>query len=361
MARILVLTNMYPSKKYPHYGVFVLNTVEILKQDGHQVKVISKPKNDSKIMRLMNYIFFYMHGILSSLFGHYDYVYGHYISHISYMVKIIHQLKPKMKIVLNAHGNDVVIEEDWMYKNKQRSAMVLPLANKIVVPSEYFKKVMIEQYQIEEDKIVLYPSGGVDLSVIHKKDPAEAKKALKLDSDTSYLGYVSRIEAHKGWEIFVKMAQLLKEQGDSRKFIMVGTGEQEKELTQLITACNLEKEIIRIPFISQAELTNVYNALDYFVFPTYRKSESLGLVGLEAMACETIMIAANNYGPTSYIQDGENGYFFESRNVLDLVCKINMVDALSVEEKQKIQQAALATAKTYETNVTAPIIRQVFK
>lgn len=361
MARILVLTNMYPSKKYPHYGVFVLNTVELLKQDGHQVNVISKPKNDSKIMRLIDYILFYMHGIFSCVFGHYDYVYGHYISHISYLVKIIHYLRPKIKIVLNAHGNDVVIEEEWMYKNEQRSAMILPLADKIVVPSEYFKKVMAEQYHIKEDKIVLYPSGGINLSIIHKKDPVEAKKALHLDSNTHYLGYVSRIEAHKGWEIFVKMAQLLKEQGDPRKFVMVGTGDQEKELTQIITACHLEEDIIRIPFISQAELANVYSALDYFIFPTYRKSESLGLVGLEAMACETIVIAANNYGPTSYIEDGQNGYFFESQNVLDLVCKIKMMDALSDIEKQKIQQAALGTAKAYETNATAPIIRQIFK
>ena len=79
------------------------------------------------------------------------------------------------------------------------------------------------------------------------------------------------------------------------------------------------------------------------------------------MACETIVIAANNYGPTSYIEDGQNGYFFESQNVLDLVCKIKMMDALSDIEKQKIQQAALGTAKAYETNATAPIIRQIFK
>ena len=53
----------------------------------------------------------------------------------------------------------------------------------------------------------------------------------------------------------------------------------------------------------QEYLVNIYNSLDIFVFPTYRKSESLGLVGLEAMACETLVIASNNYGPTDYIKD----------------------------------------------------------
>lgn len=361
MAKILVITNMYPSKKYPHYGVFVQNTAEILKQKGHQVKVISKPKNDSKVMRLVDYILFYLHGIISVLFGHYDYIYGHYISHISYLIKIIHCLKPRLKIVLNAHGNDVVIEEDWMYKNEKRSAMVIPLVDTIIVPSQYFKHVMMDQYHVEENKIILYPSGGVNLSIMNKKDPVNAKKALSLDINTRYLGYVSRIEAHKGWEIFVKMAQLLKQKHDPRKFIMVGAGDQEKELTELIKACGLEEDIIRIPFISQSELANVYSALEYFIFPTYRKSESLGLVGLEAMACEAIVITADNYGPTSYIVDKENGYFFESRNVLDLVYKIEEIDQLNEDEKQKIRDAAYQTAKAYEMNATATVIEDVFK
>ena len=37
MEKILLISNMYPSKKYKHYGVFVQNTAQILKNNGYKV------------------------------------------------------------------------------------------------------------------------------------------------------------------------------------------------------------------------------------------------------------------------------------------------------------------------------------
>ena len=65
---------------------------------------------------------------------------------------------------------------------------------------------------------------------------------------------------------------------------------------------------------TQKELALFYSAIDIFCFPTYRKSDSLGLVGLEAMACGCIVIASNMAGPTSYIKNQENGFFFKPRD-----------------------------------------------
>ena len=74
--------------------------------------------------------------------------------------------------------------------------------------------------------------------------------------------------------------------------------------------------------VSQDELLDIYNSLEVFIFPTYRKSESLGLVGLEAMACERFLIASKNYGPTDYIIDNKNGFMFKPKNEIDLKNKI---------------------------------------
>ena len=41
MEKILLISNMYPSKKYKHYGVFVQNTASILKNNGYQVDAVS--------------------------------------------------------------------------------------------------------------------------------------------------------------------------------------------------------------------------------------------------------------------------------------------------------------------------------
>ena len=35
MKKILVISNMYPSKEYPHYGIFVKHTAKILHDAGN--------------------------------------------------------------------------------------------------------------------------------------------------------------------------------------------------------------------------------------------------------------------------------------------------------------------------------------
>lgn len=361
MKKILVISNMYPSKKYPHYGVFIENTVKLLQKNNYIVDVVSLPKHDSIIMKILDYIIFYSLSIFKGLFLNYDYIYGHYISHISYPIRIIHKFKPNLNIVLNVHGNDIIIEEAWMHKNEQRSSSVLPIATTVIAPSNYFKKQLIHLYQVPENKIVLYPSGGIDSTVFYPKDSIQAKQELGLDVNTNYIGYVSRVDAHKGWEVFVEMAYDLVKKGDLRKFIIVGSGDQDQQLDELIKKYHLEDAIIRFPLVSQKVLVNVYNSLEYFIFPTYRKSESLGLVGLEAMACGCICIVANNYGPTSYLTDGLNGYFFESKSMVNLVHRIESIDCLTHSQKALIKRAAIKTARQYDVNVTAKDILKVFE
>ena len=81
MEKILLISNMYPSKKYKHYGVFVQNTASILKNNGYQVDVSALKKKDSNLGKLGGYLSFYIKSIFLCLFHRYDYLYAHYISH----------------------------------------------------------------------------------------------------------------------------------------------------------------------------------------------------------------------------------------------------------------------------------------
>lgn len=361
MKKILVVTNMYPSKKYPHYGVFIENTVKLLRNNGYIVDVVSLKKHDSKLWKVIDYLQFFIVSIFKGWLHHYDYLYGHYVSHIVIPIKCLSILKPNMNIVLNVHGNDVVMEEEWMYRNEKRSAMILPLANTIIAPSMYFKKQLVNLYHVDPTKIVLYPSGGVDCSIFKPQNQLESKRILGLDKNVEYIGYISRVDAHKGWEIFVEMGYELSKNNDTRKLILVGSGDQNKELEQLIHFYHMEDKIIRFPLVDQATLVHIYNSLEYFIFPTYRKSESLGLVGLEAMACGCICIIANNYGPTSYLVDGENGFFFASKSTTNLVHRIHSIDQISKQEKEIIKNNAINTAKQYDVCHTSSILLDVFK
>ena len=118
------------------------------------------------------------------LFHHYDYLYAHYISHCALLIKIIKKLKPSIKVIVNVHGNDVV--------------PTLPLIDLCIVPSSYYQKVMMEQYGLNEDKIKIFPSGGINFDVFQEIE--NAKEKLHLDPNKKCIGYIGRYEKRKGFK-----------------------------------------------------------------------------------------------------------------------------------------------------------------
>lgn len=360
--KILLVSNNYPSKKYKQYGSFVKNTEEVLKDNGFIVDKVVITKQDNIIFKIISYIRMNIMVILKGIFNNYDYIYAHYISHTGFGPIFLKKTSANIKIIFNAHGYDVVSDYDKS-KNVKKSKKYLKYAYKVVVPSEYYKDVMINDYKINEKKIFIYPSGGVDTNLFKKIDKKEAKKEAKLSSKYNYIGYVSKLEKNKGYDIFLQAISILKNNKELKnyKYLIVGSGSEEDKFRDMVKSLELEDYLEIRNLVSQEELINIFNSLDIFVFPTYSKSESLGLVGLEAMSCEVLVITSNKYGPTSYLVDNTNGLFFEKENAEDLANKILKMLNLNKEAEKKMKLKARETALKYDTFKTKNIILDVFK
>jgi len=169
--------------------------------------------------------------------------------------------------------------------------------------------------------------------------------------DLEYYCFASRIDEKKGWDILVEAINILKSRDpnffNNRKFIIIGSGSCEKRLNNLIEKYELEEMIIRVDMVSREVLSMYFSISKWFIFPTYMESESLGLVGIEAMASGTPIIASNFAGPTTYVKDGVNGYFFEVKNYMSLVDKILLTSKLNNKEYLEICKNALNTAKQF--------------
>lgn len=356
MKKILIISNMYPSKKYKHYGVFVENTAEILRENGYKITVSALKKKDTKITKLIGYSWFYFKTIVIALFRKYDYLYAHYISHCALLIKIIKKIKPNIKVVVNVHGNDVVPENEHDEKFIPMVKEILPMIDMCIAPSEYFRKIMIDQYHLREEIVKVFPSGGVNRNVFKPFD--HCKSIFDLDEEKIVIGYVGRYEIRKGWEVFLEAIHLLEDR-NRYQFVMVGTGEEEDQADEMIKKYHLN--VKKMHMLNQKNLAKLYSAIDIFCFPTYRKSESLGLVGLEAMACGAITIASNMAGPTSYIENNKNGFLFKPCDSQDLKAKIEYVLHLSQTEKEKIRNNAYGTVKKYDVDRISHILPEIFE
>ncbi len=361
--KILLVSNMYPSDKYKHYGIFVKNVEELLINNGFLVDRVVMTKHPGKITKIFSYMKLYIHTIWKSLFNNYDYIYVHFISHSSLGAVISKITSKNVKLILNAHGNDVLADMDFEKKNEERSKKYIKYADSVVVPSNYYKNVIKTKYNYNEDKIYVYPSGGVDTNRFIKTNQKDAKKTLSLSDKYSYIGYVSRIEKNKGYDVFLKAIKELvdKDKITNEKFLVVGGGLEEDKFNELVKDLGIKDYLEIRNMVSQEELINIYNSLDIFVFPTYRQSESLGLVGLEAMACETLVIASNNYGPTDYVVNNKNGKFFKPQDYKDLANKILEMKKMNNEETNKMKKKARETAMKYDSKNTKDMLLKVFK
>ena len=360
--KILLISNMYPSKSNPGYGIFVKNTYDSLLKK-YDVDKITISKHNNVLTKLFAYIYLHGRTFLTLLFVHYDFVYIHFVSHSSLGAMLAKPFVGKTKYVFNVHGNDIVADTKKDEKNIKRSHSYLYKANQVIVPSNYYADVVEKEYDVKKTDITVYPSGGIDLSLFHNIDKNEAKEYMNLDSKTNYIGYISRIEKDKGYDTFIEAIKVLSEDKkyNKYKFIIAGTGSEKPILDKLIKDNKLYDRVVIIDNIERDTIPYLYNALDMFVFPTRRKSESLGLVGLEAMACETPLISSDAKGPLSYVKDKKNAYVFKQDDYNALVETINTVKGLSSDALKKLENNALKTAQEYDSTTMDSVLYKAFR
>ncbi|MDT0606245.1 glycosyltransferase family 4 protein [Croceitalea rosinachiae] len=339
---------MFPSDNDPLFGIFVKNfRLELEKQEvDFSRSVLIRGKTKSPLKKLFKYLVHYLK-IIQIFFGFkYDLIYLHYLTHHIPILLPLIMLK-RRPLVINVHGSDIIGLKNQKLLNIAAKIILLRI-DLLVVPTIYFKEKVLSLYPfISKNRVFVSPSGGVDLQKFHTLP-------LKKDRDrTLTLGFVSRLTEDKGWRIFLNSILILKRDKIKIKAIIVGKGESENEILSKIKKDNLKKEIDFLGFVPQNELINIYNSIDLYIFPTYREAESLGLTGIEAMACGTPVIASNIAGPSTYIRHNVNGFLFPPKDSEALVKEIKKYIDMSQEERLRICQSALKTAQEYSQSTVA--------
>lgn len=343
---IMVVSNMYPDSKNPSYGIFVKRFCEQLDLLGVDYKISVMKRNDKAYMKIINYALFYISTFFRIILGDFDKVYIHYASHSSLPVILASFIK-KIKIYVNVHGSDVIPQNSKQEKMQKYTRYIIDKSYRVIVPSEYFKEVVKNKYNISEKKIFILPSGGIDTNLFHKMH-REKSNELRL-------GYVGRIVTGKGWDTLIKA---LSDLNIKNELIIVGDGPQVKEMKSQLKESKIKYKLYKLK--PQDELVDIYNSIDVLIFSSELK-ESLGLVALEAMACGTPVIATDYAAMSYYIKDGYNGFKFKIGSSDDLKNKIEKFNFLSQEKLDDMSIAAIETSKKFDRNSSLLNIRNILE
>jgi glycosyltransferase involved in cell wall biosynthesis len=354
--RVIFITNLYPSDKEPYKGSFVKNIYDEFCKLGINVHVVKlEYYGKSKWFKLLAFFSFYLKSFFSALFSKSEDVYYiHYASHASLGVLLAGFFR-RLNIVTNVHGSDVVPEEsNGRILSTVKcfiSKAILVRSNCVVSPSSYFKGIIHNKYNISLNSIFVSPSGGVNCSVF---TPNESN----FNAPNITFGYVGRLEKDKGIFDLIDCYIGLLEANSNVNLIIVGAGScyyKVKKIIDNYESIELHKGK------TQHELANIYNAIDYLVFPSCRRSESLGLVPIEAMMCGTPVISSTIGATKDYIRDQLAYFSFESGNKTELLMSLHKALLIDPDEYQKLVSLGCEISQEYESKKVINDLVSFFK
>ncbi len=212
-------------------------------------------------------------------------------------------------IAITAHGSDIhTLGIDPAYNSVIKH--VLSDVNGLSTVSNYMKKVIQEKFDIKRDIKVIY--NGIDVSKFRHIGVKECD-FKKLYSN--YFTHISNFRAVKNVPFIIEaFADILEKEKDIG-LILVGDGPERKKSEQLTKELGIEDHVLFQGI--RYSLTPIYSCSTALICAS--KNESFGLTLIEAMSCETPVIAPKVGGIPEVVEDDKTGFLYDYLNKQQLV------------------------------------------
>ena len=202
---------------------------------------------------------------------------------------------------------------------------------------------------------------GVERAFFAPGDQAGARAAIGLPSDVPILLFVGRIQPLKGPDVAIRtLAELGRREAH---LVIVGGasgdhGDVEAERAHaLVDELGLHERVHFVEPQPHHILSTYYRAADVVLVPS--RSESFGLVALEAAACGTPVVASAVGGLLSLVHDHETGRLIDGRDPHDYACAVaSIID--DPARRDAMGHAALEHSKNYSWGFAAARLRRLY-
>ncbi len=251
------------------------------------------------------------------------------------MGSLVALIKNKKKLVITSHGG-ITLSLNYFQHLYQR-IIDLSLGNikntfldiNYIVVTKFEAEYLI-RFGIAKENIYLIPH-GIDINHFKHSNSSNFIKLYNLEKKKIVL-YVGRLFKDKRIDILINAFSLLKKEiSDTVLLLAGGDFGYKSTLENLIQKMNLKHDVIILGHLPKRYLPEIYSMADVVVMPA--KSETFGLVALEANACKTPVIASNHWGPREIINNGKNGFLIEFGDIIEMKEKLILI--LSNEELKK--------------------------
>jgi glycogen synthase len=184
----------------------------------------------------------------------------------------------------------------------------LEMADAIIAVSAETKGDIQRLFDVDSKRVHVIHN-GIDLEQYRKVESTDALKRYHIDPNKPYLLFVGRITRQKGFQHLLRAIQFM-----DRGYQVVlcaaapDTPEMAEEMKIAVERARAQRSgVIWInEMVNQTATRELYSHAAVFVCPSIY--EPFGIINLEAMACETAVVASAVGGIKEVVVDGETGF-----------------------------------------------------
>lgn len=201
--------------------------------------------------------------------------------------------------------------------------------------------------------VEILPTGLSDDSFRPDEKKAEQLRDKLTEGREQLFCTVARLAKEKNLDFLVESLWYYKQSaGPCFKLVLVGDGPYRSELERHIAELGMREDIILTGQVPNEEIKNYCRASDLFLFTS--RSETQGIVLLEAMAAGTPVLALEGTGTRDIVMNGKNGYMtrvsgdtHEDKKSDERSFAGKLLEILEKKELEFLRRGALRTAGSY--------------
>jgi phosphatidylinositol alpha-1,6-mannosyltransferase len=210
--------------------------------------------------------------------------------------------------LIYAHG-----EEVQMRLQSRKLAWLMSLLYKgatAIVANSWNTRQLLLDIGVRPERVhVIHP--GVDVAAFRAGESGGLVIRQRHNLGNAFVMLtIGRLQRRKGHDAVIKALPIVKEQISNSRYLIVGSGEEEKSLRELAASLGVVEDVVFVGSIPDEERAAYYAACDVFVMPNREVGadiEGFGIVFLEAGAAEKPVIGGASGGTADAIQDGITG------------------------------------------------------
>jgi len=255
------------------------------------------------------------------------------------------------------------VEADSAHRRAEAEATVINCSDTVLASCSVEAEQIAELYRADPSRIRIV-APGVDHAFFGPGDRPQARRALGLPAEGPLLLFVGRIQPLKGVEVAVRALAALGSRHRDAHLVIVGgpsgpRGQAEVDrLRALVASEGLHDRVRFIAPVPHELLSTYYRAADVCLVPS--RSESFGLVALEAAACGTPAVASDVGGLRTLVDHGRTGYLVEDADPSEFARRVaSLLDDPLLAER--MATASVLRARRYTWADAAGRLRDLYE